>query len=709
MMPLGTPSQVSALRARMWDAGFRPVPIYNPDADHPSAGKAPMGERWGDEARADPPGAVRNAAHPAALNTGVLADGLRAIDIDIDNPTIAASVKAKALDMFGEAPMRYRANSSRVLLLYRAAAGTPSKRSISGDMGKVEVLGRGQQFVAFGVHPSGADLHWMPDAPGDIAADDLPALTEAQIDAFLDAVAPSVGAKAPTPQTTPPRASQRGLGADPLQVIAALSAIPNDGPPDWEAWNRIGMATWAATGGGEAGRAAFHAWSQANPAYDPTETNARWDHYATSPPTQIGAGTLFYLSRGVQRELDDAPLPDAHPDEQDPAFWQSLERSLYDVEETSEVSAEVSEVSSEVRRKSGIIDPRDWTAPAPLREWIVDGWIPRGYVTGLYGDGAMGKSLICQQLLTSVAMSLPWLGMSVHGGRAFGFMCEDDEDELHRRQEGINKAYGVGMPNLENLRYTSRVGADNLLMTFDERTNRGTPTELMGQLCDWLRKYRPTLVVLDTLADIFGGDEIRRAQARQFIQGVGGNIAREFACGVVIAAHPSQAGLASGKGTGGSTAWNNTFRSRLYLTKPEGENRDDERLISRMKANYSSTDGGVALRWGDGCFVPTSRPEAAALVSWADTRTIFEELIRAWNYKEPWSNAPQTRKDGRYFPLWAFTTMGLPERLISTALEQWMVQGFIRVVELDRKSKTKGMKVVGWPSPPIEEFADEEE
>lgn len=401
MMPLGTPSQVSALRARMWDAGFRPVPIYNPDADHPSAGKAPMGDRWGDEARADPPGAVRNAAHPAALNTGVLADGLRAIDIDIDNPTIAASVKAKALDMFGEAPMRYRQNSPRVLLLYRAAEGSPGKRSVAGNFGKVEVLGKGQQFVAHGVHPSGADLHWMPDAPGDIAADDLPALTEAQIDAFLAAVAPSVGAKAPTPQTSPPRASQRGLGADPLQVIAALSAIPNDGPPDWEAWNRIGMATWAATGGGEAGRAAFHAWSQANAAYDPAETNARWDHYATSPPTQIGAGTLFYLSRGVQRELDDAPAD--YPD--DPGYWGEL----------SEPEPLRAPVDAPRARRLELVYFADIEPSVEARDFI-QGTLEEGAAAVVFGESNSGKTFWATDLALHVSAGIEWRGRRVDQG-----------------------------------------------------------------------------------------------------------------------------------------------------------------------------------------------------------------------------------------------------------------------------------------------------
>ena len=57
------------------------------------------------------------------------------------------------------------------------------------------------------------------------------------------------------------------------------------------------MATWAATDGSEAGREAFAKWSAKSPKNDPETTEARWQHYRTSPPDRIGFGTLVYLAR----------------------------------------------------------------------------------------------------------------------------------------------------------------------------------------------------------------------------------------------------------------------------------------------------------------------------------------------------------------------------------------------------------------------------
>ena len=67
-----------------------------------------------------------------ALNTGILAAGLRCIDVDVDNPPIASAIKAKILAHFPGAIIRVRANSSRFAVVVRAAEGEPGKRWIAG-------------------------------------------------------------------------------------------------------------------------------------------------------------------------------------------------------------------------------------------------------------------------------------------------------------------------------------------------------------------------------------------------------------------------------------------------------------------------------------------------------------------------------------------------------------------------------------------------
>jgi hypothetical protein len=188
---------VTLLRVQLWDAGFRPVPVFNHNADVVSPGKQPLGKAWQIDARRDPPFCATSPAVPHALNSGILCDGLRPIDYDIEVRDLTRQCCAIATDMFGPAPIRTRQGSPRCLMLYRAAVGEPSKLVLSGKLGKIEILGKGQQFVAFGTHPSGADLEWFPDAPGQELRDALPAITEGQIHAFLVACAPILEAPPP--------------------------------------------------------------------------------------------------------------------------------------------------------------------------------------------------------------------------------------------------------------------------------------------------------------------------------------------------------------------------------------------------------------------------------------------------------------------------------------------------------------------------------
>jgi hypothetical protein len=82
--------------------------------------------------------------------------------------------------------------------------------------------------------------------------------------------------------------------ADLAEIEAALMAIPNDASVNWGAWNRIGMAVFSATGGSAAGFALFDKWSQKYPGYDADDTAAKWEALEGCPPTDIGAGTIFY-------------------------------------------------------------------------------------------------------------------------------------------------------------------------------------------------------------------------------------------------------------------------------------------------------------------------------------------------------------------------------------------------------------------------------
>jgi RecA-family ATPase len=91
------------------------------------------------------------------------------------------------------------------------------------------------------------------------------------------------------------------------------------------------------------------------------------------------------------------------------------------------------------------------------------------------------------------------------------------------------------------------------------KTGIVTATAVFRGLVALVERLKPRLVLLDALADVFGGEEIARTQARQFI-GLLRGLAIDHSLAVVLIAHPSLTGMASGAGTSGSTAWSNSVR-----------------------------------------------------------------------------------------------------------------------------------------------------
>jgi hypothetical protein len=74
------------------------------------------------------------------------------------------------------------------------------------------------------------------------------------------------------------------------------------------------------------------------------------------------------------------------------------------------------------------------------------------------------------------------------------------------------------------MKWLPRLGCDNVLMTFEN--GHGILTEFWHQLLEEAQSFGAQLLVLDTVSDLFAGNEIDRSQVRQFIQIALGGLAR---------------------------------------------------------------------------------------------------------------------------------------------------------------------------------------
>ncbi|MGA0563672.1 AAA family ATPase [Ancylobacter sp. VNQ12] len=282
------------------------------------------------------------------------------------------------------------------------------------------------------------------------------------------------------------------------------------------------------------------------------------------------------------------------------------------------------------------INPEDWRdRPVPAREWEVAGLIPRGEVTSLYGDGGIGKTLLMHQYATCAAAGVPWLGQETRPARVLCFFCEDGEDELQRRHSNILSALRLDYGSTGGrLRLTSRRFMDNLLAVWDRSTGQMRRQAIWDQLRAAAIDFAADVVVIDTLADVFAGEEQNRVQVTAFVKGCLGRLAQDIGGSVIVLAHPSLSGQSSGQGTSGSTAWSNAVRSRLYLRHQKGSAKGDLRELEGMKSNYGPKGGLLKLRWHRGAFevLAGSMPATAAgasvpLLDDAAERAVISALL----------------------------------------------------------------------------------
>lgn len=270
--------------------------------------------------------------------------------------------------------------------------------------------------------------------------------------------------------------------------------------------------------------------------------------------------------------------------------------------------------------------------PAPSRQWLVPDLVPHRNVTILGGDGGTGKSLLALQLAIACATGGLWAGYPVKRGNALFLSAEDEVDELHRRTDDILRHEGRTYAEAGGVTIRSVAGEDALLAV--DSNLALVQSALFTELEERVGLDAPDLVVIDTLADVFPANENDRAKARQFI-GILRGLALRRNCAVLLLAHPSLSGLSSGSGTSGSTAWNNSVRSRLYferVTDGTYEANPDARVLKTMKSNYSRTGTEISMTWQNGVFMPHAREAGLdRMATSAKAERVFLGLLRTFS------------------------------------------------------------------------------
>ena len=608
---------------RLFDLGYDVTPLR---------GKIPLLKGW--QSRPD---AAQDFEKHGDANIGVVLGGphnIIAVDIDVLDSAAAATISRIAEDMLGLAPERI-GNAPKTLLVYRCTQAIKKTKTgifdIEGADACTEVLAEGQQFVASGKHPDTLrNYAWPRDSILDYAPTDLTSVSPDDIAAFVQqchAALSNLGTlKSGGPTNVVPIDAGKSnfdfqeneLGTNIQKLKAACEYLTNN-DLHYDDWARIAHAFKASIG--EDGRALFHEFSGKSGKYDDAETDRMWD--SIESVTKIGAGSLYHMAAEHGFDITtwdrkfgpDDLQNDTSPDEFD--GWDSEDEGPTEDGDGSFTAASV-------------------VGPIPDREWVMDGWFPARTVSMLFGAGGVGKTLLMQQFANAVADGEQFLGVDTTKMPVLSVMCEDDADEVKRRQLSINQARSIDEFGAapENLTLWPRVGHDNVICRFPNGTDE--PGEFYGELCSKVEAVKGNsehmLLLLDTAADHFGGSENTRLEVNQFLKRYLGAIAVKYGATVILLAHPSLAGMKNGMS--GSTAWENSVRSRAFLHRDEEE--DSIRTLTRKKSNYSDISGShdIKLIWESGVLViPESKDALDRINLTAMKHDIMAEVDIAWGEK----------------------------------------------------------------------------
>lgn len=261
------------------------------------------------------------------------------------------------------------------------------------------------------------------------------------------------------------------------------------------------------------------------------------------------------------------------------------------------------------------VPPLDWPAldgkTPPDREWAIKHWLGMGHVTLLAGPGAIGKTLLAQTIASHLAWGQSIIDEIERPRKVLMWACEDDHDELWRRQIAIAAHMDVSLSAFEeNLVIVPRAGNENTLLT----NTYGSPgwTPLIEELREQVNDLKIDVLILDNVRQLCA-NEIDGHFVTRFVNTFA---AMRPGLATVLLAHPSRA---QGSEFSGNGAWENACRMRWYLGNklpgekhddPDDEGETDTRYLYKRKANYSAKDV-IKLDYRDGLLLPNEASQGA--------------------------------------------------------------------------------------------------
>jgi hypothetical protein len=313
-----TAQELADLRVKLHKAGYHTVPIVGAHVPNDvGAGKRPKMPGWQTKCLTADEKTVASWSwsQPACTNTGILCGEIVGVDIDVLDELLSARLVARAVELFGPTTLRRIGRAPKTLLVYRVE--TPHDKQSTADLffgddvddkekkAKVEVLAKGQQFVAFGTHPGTmAPYSWPEQSPLGVPTSEVPIVTLELLQQFVrdaEEILRSAGGRTAREIKDEIKERERQGNAaarvrgnerpSRAKIQDALDHIVND--LSYGDWIRIGFALYNELR--DSGRDLWENWSATYSGSDPKVTAAKWPSFANGRSIKIG--TLFWYAK----------------------------------------------------------------------------------------------------------------------------------------------------------------------------------------------------------------------------------------------------------------------------------------------------------------------------------------------------------------------------------------------------------------------------
>lgn len=241
------------------------------------------------------------------------------------------------------------------------------------------------------------------------------------------------------------------------------------------------------------------------------------------------------------------------------------------------------------------------TNPSSPPTFAWDGYLPRGVVSLMGAHGGTGKSTIALMLCVATALGRPLFDAQTDQGGALFVSLEDGDRVVRARLAAICRAWCINPDELKDRLHIVDGTEYPELFDVDGRSG-GATTRTYAELRELVKDMGLSLFVIDNASDAFGGDEINRRQVRAFIRALGA-IAKEQNCAALLLSHVDKTTSRNrksegGEGYSGSTAWHNSVRSRLFMSRAE----DGRLTLEHQKSNFNKLREPIELVWPENGF-----------------------------------------------------------------------------------------------------------